>query len=65
MNKVIRLKEVVQLTTLSRSSIYRLMSENNFPNSIKLGDRAVAWLQVEVEQWLEQRINSSKGATDE
>lgn len=61
MNKILRLKEVTKLTTLSRSSIYRLMSDEEFPTSIKLGDRAVAWLEAEVEQWIEERIASSKG----
>jgi prophage regulatory protein len=41
--KLIRLKEVMELTGLGRSSIYKFMEEGDFPQSTSLGDRAVAW----------------------
>ncbi|MBF4438472.1 AlpA family phage regulatory protein, partial [Vibrio anguillarum] len=36
--------------------------KGDFPLSISLGDRAVGWLQAEVNQWLEQRISASRTA---
>ncbi len=59
-NKIIRLPQVIQETGLSRSTIYSLMSKGDFPQSISLGERAVGWLQEEVEQWREQRIYASR-----
>ncbi|MDP4984430.1 helix-turn-helix transcriptional regulator, partial [Pseudoalteromonas tunicata] len=51
---------VKTLTTLSRSSIYKKIAEGSFPKPIKLGDRAVAWLEHDVLQWIENRINSHR-----
>ena len=51
--RFLKLKEVMQKTALSRSAIYRKMNDNNFPQSINLGDRAVAWVDSEVEDWME------------
>ncbi|MBE5158588.1 AlpA family transcriptional regulator [Vibrio parahaemolyticus] len=61
-NKIIRLPEVIQETGLSRSTIYLRMSKGDFPQSISLGDRAVGWLQEEVNQWLEQKISASRNS---
>lgn len=59
-NQIIRLPEVIQITGLSRSTIYLRMSKGEFPKSISLGERAIGWVQVEVEQWVEQRISASR-----
>ncbi|ELA9338009.1 helix-turn-helix transcriptional regulator [Vibrio parahaemolyticus] len=61
-NKIIQLPEVIKETGLSRSTIYLRMSKGDFPQSISLGDRAVGWLQGEVNQWLEQRISASRNS---
>ncbi len=55
--KFLRLKEVMAITALSRSSIYKFMSEERFPQTISLGDRAVAWLESEVEEWMEEKLH--------
>lgn len=54
--KLIRLKEVIKLTGLSRSSVYKYVSENGFPAQVPLGGRAVAWVESEVLDWVKQRI---------
>ncbi|WP_375752885.1 AlpA family transcriptional regulator [Vibrio sp. HN007] len=51
--RFLKLKEVMQKTALSRSAIYRKMDEGSFPKTISLGDRAVAWLESEIEEWME------------
>ena len=60
--KVVRLPEVRTLTGLSRSTIYSQISQGKFPKPILLGSRAVGWIEQEVEDWLEQRINFSRPA---
>ncbi len=52
--RFLKLKEVMQKTALSRSAIYRKMNEDAFPQSISLGDRAVAWVEREVDEWMEE-----------
>jgi prophage regulatory protein len=61
-SRVLRLKEVCRMTGLGRSFIYRLQAENRFPHSIKLGVRAVGWLEDEVRKWLADRIADSRAA---
>lgn len=60
MTVLIKLNEVKALTTLSRSTIYKKVAEGTFPAPIKLGDRAVAWLETEIVNWIEQRIESHR-----
>lgn len=62
--KFIRLPEVKNKTGLSRSSIYLRMSNSEFPQSISLGSRAVGWLNADIDQWLDERIASSKEANN-
>lgn len=52
--KFLKLKEVMGKTALSRSAIYRKMNEGEFPKSVNLGDRAVAWVESEVDEWMEK-----------
>ncbi|MBQ4890595.1 AlpA family transcriptional regulator [Shewanella sp. MMG014] len=62
--KVIRMPEVKNKTGLSRSSIYLRISKGEFPASISLGERAVGWLESDVEQWIDERIAASKEANN-
>lgn len=59
-SRVLRLKEVCKVTGLGRSFIYQLQAEQRFPHSIKLGVRAVGWLEGEVQEWLNTRFQISR-----
>ena len=59
--RAIRLKQVCQLTGLGRSMIYQMQAEGRFPQRIKLGERAVGWLESEVRDWLATRVDASRG----
>ena len=66
-HRFIRLNEVLSRTGYGRTSIYRKMEEGTFPKSLKLGgppkdpsifdSRAIAWIEDEIDQWVEDRIN--------
>jgi Predicted transcriptional regulator len=58
---ILRLKDVMQRIGLSRSTIYQRMSEGTFPESISLGDRAIGWLESDIDAWLRQQIAASRG----
>ncbi|EKF9181394.1 AlpA family transcriptional regulator, partial [Vibrio cholerae] len=45
--RLIRFREVLAMTGLSRSSVYRFIEENQFPTQVQLGGRAVAWVESE------------------
>ena len=52
---VIRLKEVCEMLGLSRSTIYKLLSENKFPKPVHLALRSVRWRVEDVESWRDAR----------
>lgn len=54
--RIIRLKEVMDLTGLARSTIYKFVSVDLFPKPISLGDRCVGWLESEVHDWILSKI---------
>ena len=55
-----RLPEVMVHTGLSRSTIYHMISESEFPPSINLSVRSVGWIADEIEQWIQDRIDASR-----
>ncbi len=59
---LIRRKEVERLTALSRSRIYDLMKKGAFPKPVALGAMSVAWLEVEIRDWIASRIADSRKA---
>ena len=55
-----RLPEVLQLTGVSRSTIYRWMATGEFPKQVSLGGNTVggntvAWLEAEIEDWIQKK----------
>ena len=62
---LIRRQQVEHLVQLSRSSIYAAVKDKTFPSPVRIGVRAVAWRQSEVEDWLAARpyAGPSQGAT--
>ena len=51
--RILRLPAVRRRTGLSRSSIYLRISQGRFPKQISLGERAVGWVESEVNEWAE------------
>ena len=58
---ILRRKQVEQRTGLSRSTIYLRVAQGSFPKAVSLGARAVGWLESEVEEWLNSRVELSRG----
>lgn len=57
--RLLRVKEVCQVTGLQRSSLYAAMDEGDFPTQVKIGRRSVAWKSTEIEAWVETRRSTS------
>ena len=57
-HRLLRIGDVVDLTTLSRSYIYELAGQRRFPRSVPLvpGGTARAWVYAEIQEWVEGRI---------
>jgi prophage regulatory protein len=57
---ILRLPQVIKKTGLSRSSIYLRVSKGEFPKPVYLGDRAVGWLQNEIDEWIVEKIEQGR-----
>jgi prophage regulatory protein len=63
-SRLLRLPEVIELTALSRSSIYAAVSRGTFPAPFRLGARAVGWRHCDIEHWLAERPCARSAPTD-
>lgn len=54
--RLLKLKDVMHMTTLARATIYQYIREGNFPKPISLGVRNSAWLESEIEDWILEKI---------
>ena len=55
----IRLNVVQEITSLSKSTIYRLISEGDFPKQVQIGKRAVVWVRSDINAWINQKLKSA------
>jgi prophage regulatory protein len=53
---LIRKKELLERMKLKDSAIYWAMARGEFPRPIKIGPRAVAWIESEINDWIASRI---------
>ena len=56
--KFIVLPQVQEIVPYSASHIWRLEKSGEFPKRIRLGGNRVAWLQSEVNSWVESKLAS-------
>ncbi len=57
--RIIRIGEVKSRTSLARSTIYKRINDGDFPKPIKIGVRAVGWLEEDIDDWLDRKILES------
>ncbi|NOJ11286.1 helix-turn-helix transcriptional regulator [Vibrio splendidus] len=55
-SRLMRLKEVTQITGISRSSLYKYLNEGKFPRPVSLGARSVAWVDHEIQAWITTKM---------
>ena len=64
MTRVIKLAQVIEITSLSSATIYRLIKTGQFPKQLKLAQRSSEWLLEEINNWLDsKRINRDGGVS--
>jgi prophage regulatory protein len=63
--RILRRPDVERRTGLSRSTIYMYMDEGTFPKPIQLGGKrvSVGWLEHEIDAWIQEQIDMSRGKT--
>lgn len=60
--RIIRINQVKERTGLSRSTLYSLIKEGKFASPIPIGSRAVGWLESDISDFIEARVNASRKA---
>ncbi|MGY9370168.1 helix-turn-helix transcriptional regulator [Citrobacter pasteurii] len=60
-DRFLRLRQVENKIGFGKSWIYRQIQLQQFPPSIRLNSRHVAWLESEVDAWIHQRIRLTRG----
>ena len=58
MERIMRISEVIQVTGLSKTTIWRRVKDEEFPAPVRLGrlaTRSVGWRESEVKGWLGSR----------
>lgn len=58
--QILRLQQVCRVTGLCRSLVYQLEADDQFPRRVHLTQRAVGWIEAEVQSWLAQRVARSR-----
>jgi len=61
--KLMRLPAVIERTGYSRSWIYELINQEQFPKPVKIGTRAIAFIESEIEEFLQELISKSRSLT--
>ena len=53
---VLRIKDIMELLSVSRSTVWRWSKQRDFPSKIQLGGNTVGWFQKDLFAWLESRV---------
>ncbi|WP_294256662.1 AlpA family phage regulatory protein [uncultured Sphingomonas sp.] len=52
-DRILRIKAVLALTGLTRSTLYRKMEAGTFPKNTRISTRCMGWRESAVSQWLD------------
>ncbi|HAX5307985.1 TPA: AlpA family transcriptional regulator [Escherichia coli O157] len=58
--RLIRLPEVLHRAGYGKAWIYHLINQNRFPSPVKIGARSVAFIESEVDEWIQLTIENSR-----
>jgi len=56
-NDLIRIKEVMAMTGVSRTFIHKHRKDGDFPEPIHLSSKSIAWVRSSVDEWIQSKIN--------
>ncbi len=56
--RLLRWPELKERIPISHSRIYIMMKAGTFPRTVSIGARSVAWLESEIDEWLQERLDN-------
>jgi prophage regulatory protein len=57
---LIRMSETMRRTGYGKAWLYKLIAQDRFPKPVKIGTRAIAFVESEIDEWINQRIAESR-----
>ena len=58
--KFLRMNDLQEKVGLSRSQIYKLIAEGDFPKQDKVGERISVWQESKVEKWMGEKVHLAR-----
>ncbi|AMD02491.1 helix-turn-helix transcriptional regulator [Halomonas chromatireducens] len=58
--RLLRRPDVLHRCGISNSTLHRLINTGDFPAPVPLSPRAVAWVETEIDHWIEERISQAR-----
>ncbi len=58
-DRLIRRAEVLHLTGMTKSTMYRYIADGRFPRPVALGEHAVAWRMSDLQEWMDALSDTS------
>lgn len=55
-NRFIRMPDLRKKVGLSKSQIYKLIQQDEFPEPVKLGKKVSVWVDSEVDEWMSKQV---------
>lgn len=59
-SRILRLKAVLELTGLSRSTLYRKIERGGFPGQVRISERCIRWRERDLQRWLRNPMSYSR-----
>lgn len=54
--KLLGIEEVIEYTSLKRTTIYNLVKDGDFPGQLDIATRRALWSKDEIDNWIERKI---------
>lgn len=58
-DRILRLKAVIDITGLTRTTLYRRMQEGTFPKNVQISPRCVGWRESAIREWSQNPMSYS------
>ena len=56
-DRIIRIRTVIDRTSLSRSTIYRQMDKGTFPQQVRISVTGAGWRESDINKWIEDPVH--------
>lgn len=58
--RILRLPEVKERTGLKKTAIFEHVRRGDFPAPIKITEKAIGWIEQDIDDFIERRIEASR-----